>query len=159
MNVWSTAVVVTSGLSLGLWGALAADDAKTDHAQMKKEHAKVHEEHDALLKKVGHWRVEHRKALAALREIEASILEHEAELEELAEHAREHEDHIRHHDEEIADHDHGGDGKGHAELAKTHKQLLEEHASVQKQVSTFHDDHDSLMASLTKLRDSLKKPK
>jgi septal ring factor EnvC (AmiA/AmiB activator) len=93
MNVWTAGILLTSGLSLGLFGAFATDDAKTKHARMKKEHAQVHEEHDALLRKVGKWRVEHRKALAALREIEASILEHEAELEELAEHAREHEDH------------------------------------------------------------------
>lgn len=124
---------------------------------MKNEHAQVHEAHDTLLRQFGKWRSEHRKALAALREIKAGILEHEAALEKLAEHARLHEDHIHHHDDEIAEHEEGGAGHHHEELAAAHKELMSEYAEVQKRMGTFHDDQDTLMKSLTKLRDSLHK--
>jgi small-conductance mechanosensitive channel len=157
MQAWTAGILAAAGLSVGLFGALAADDHQAEHARMKQEHARVHEEHDALLRQLSQWRIEHRRALAALREIEASILEHEATLEELAEHAREHEDHIRHHDEEIAEHEKSGDAKHHAELAKLHKKLLDEHADVNRRIHEFHDDHDALMAGLKKLRDSVKK--
>ena len=149
--------MVLAMLLMGTLATVWAADAKEDHAVMKKEHAKVHAEHDLLLKQLSKWKIEHTEAFAALREIEASILDHEATLQELAEHAREHEDHIQHHEEEFAEHEQGGNDKDHAKMAETHKKLLEEHAKISKQVGEFHDDHDALMASLKKLRDSLKK--
>ena len=146
---------------LGLMAACigyAADDA-SDHAQMKKEDAQAHAEHDAWQKQLVKWRVEHRKALAALREIESRILDHEASLEELAGHAAEHEDHILHHDEEIAAHEKGGKGTDHAKLSEAHKQVMKEHADLAKSLKSFTDDHDHLVAALVQLRDRLpKKP-
>src|SRR5258708_21029740 len=97
--------LLCSGVCLLLfasWSA-TADDA-SEHAQMKKEDAQAHAEHDAWQKQLVKWRVEHRKALAALREIEARILEHEASVEELAGPAAETEDHNHYHDEEDAAH-------------------------------------------------------
>jgi septal ring factor EnvC (AmiA/AmiB activator) len=135
---------------------VAADDA-SDHAQMKKEDAQAHAEHDAWQKLLVKSRVEHRKALAALREIEARILEHEASLEELAGHAAEHEDHIRHHDEEIAAHEKGGKSADHAKLVDAHKQVMKEHAEFGKALTTATDDHDRLIVGLQKLRDQLPK--
>jgi molybdenum-dependent DNA-binding transcriptional regulator ModE len=136
-----------------------AQDAKTDHATMKKEHEKAHAEHDAWDKQIVKWRVEHIKAIASLREIESRILGHEASLEELAGHVADHEDHIRHHEEEIADHEKGGKGSDHAKLGESHKQVMAEHAALAKQVNSFDDDHDKLVAAIQKLREQLpKKP-
>lgn len=147
--------------SLLLVVALVAygQDAKTDHATMKKEHEKAHAEHDAWEKQIVKWQVEHTKALAALREIESRILGHEASLEELAGHVADHEDHIRHHEEEITDHEKGGKGTDHAKLADSHKQVMTEHAALAKQLNSFDDDHDKLVAAIQKLREQLpKKP-
>jgi chromosome segregation ATPase len=136
-----------------------AQDAKTDPATMKKEHEKAHAEHDAWEKQIVKWRVEHTKALAALREIEARILGHEASLEELAGHVADHEDHIRHHDDEITDHEKRGKGADHAKLAESHKQVMAEHTALAKQLNSFDDDHDRLVVAIQKLRDQLpKKP-
>jgi chromosome segregation ATPase len=136
---------------LGLTSLVLADD-KADHAAMKKEHAQAHTEHDAWQQQIGKHRVEHRRALAILREIESRILEHEASLEEIANHMAEHEDHISHHDEEIATHEKSGDDKDHAKLAESHKAVMVEHAAIKKSLDTFHDSHDQLIDGLTKLR-------
>lgn len=152
----SLAVVLTFAFVIA---AVRAADPKSEHAAMKKEHQNAHHEHDALLKQVAKWKIEHRRALATLALIQSKILEHEASLEELAEHAREHEDHIVHHDEEFAAHEKSGDDKDHAKLAETHKKLIEEHAKLLKSASTFEDDHESLIETLRKLGESLSKKK
>jgi hypothetical protein len=137
--------------------AVIAQDAQTEHARMKKEDAQAHAEHDAWQKQIVKWRVEHRKALAALREIESKILDHEASLEELAGHAAEHDDHIRHHDEEIAAHEKEGKATDHAKLAEEHKRVMEEHAKFGKSITSFTDDHEHLVTALMQLRERLSK--
>lgn len=128
-----------------------------EHASMLKEHQKAHSEHDAALSQLSKWRVEHRRALAALASLQAKILEHDASVEELAEHARVHEDHIRHHEDEIHDHEAGGSGADHAHLADHHKKLLKEHQDFQKAMNSVEDNHEHLMLEITKLAESLKK--
>jgi chromosome segregation ATPase len=136
----------------------SADD-KTDHEAMRKEHEQAHKEHDKLFKQIATWKIEHRRALANLAKIESAIFEHEASLEELAEHCREHEDHMVHHDEEFTEHEKSGNDKDHVKLAQSHKQLIEEHAKLLKKAESFEDDHESLVATLRKLADSLDKKK
>ena len=128
--------VLTGFLSVLVYSA----DPKTEHAEMKKEHAKVHAEHDVLLGKIGKAKIEHRRALATLAEIQARILRHEAMLEELAEHAREHEDHIHHHDEEIAEHDKSGKDTDHAKLMVAHKAMIAEHTAIMKSCLLYTSD-------------------
>jgi hypothetical protein len=152
-------VYLVGGLLLALALSAFAQDVKTEHARMKKEDAEAHAEHDAWQKQIVKWRVEHRKALAALRDIEAKILEHEATLEELAGHAVEHDDHIRHHGDEIAAHEKEGQAADHAKLVEEHKRVMKEHADLGKTLTTFTDDHDHLVAALMQLRERLaKKP-
>lgn len=151
-------VCLASLLGCAAWVALAADP-KAEHEAMRKEHAAAHREHDEMLKQVGKWKIEHRKALAVLAQLQAAILEHEAELEELAEHAREHEDHILHHDEEFHEHEKSGDAKGHQELAASHKKMLAEHEKIKKSLGQFKDDHDALIQSLQALGAKLKSQK
>jgi chromosome segregation ATPase len=146
-------------LAMFISSAHSADDAKNEHAVMKKDHVRVHQEHDQLLRQIGKWKVEHRRALATLAEVQARILNHEAALEELAEHAREHEDHIEHHDEEIAMHDKEGSDKDHAKLADAHKKLIDEHAKVMKVSSELEDNHEQLMQLLGKLQELIVKKK
>ena len=139
--------------------AAPAAGVKQGHAEMLKEHHQAHEEHDAALARLGKWRVEHRRALAALASLQAAILEHDASLEELAEHARIHEDHIRHHEEEIHEHDAGGAGTAHEKLAESHKKMLDDHKKFQQSLDHVEDDHDRLMAEIQKLSASLKAAK
>jgi hypothetical protein len=150
-------VLIVGGVLVALSFAAIAQDAQSEHARMKKEDAQAHAEHDAWHKQIVKWRVEHRRALAALREIEAKILDHEASLEELAGHAAEHDDHIRHHDEEIAAHEKEGKAADHAKLVEEHKRVMEEHAKFGKAISSFTDDHDHLVTALMQLRERLSK--
>lgn len=133
--------------------------AGAEHSAMLKEHRQAHEEHDAALTQLGRWRVEHRKALAAIASIQARIYEHDAAIEELAEHARLHEDHIRHHEEEIHEHERSGDAGAHEQLSELHQKLLSEHKKFQEAMHHVEDDHSRLMKELHRLAESLKAEK
>jgi|GEM_PF-1987935 len=134
-------------------------NASPEHSAMLKEHHQAHEEHDAALTQLGRWRVEHRKALAAIAAIQARIYEHDAAIEELAEHARLHEDHIRHHEEEIHEHERSGDAGAHEQLSELHQKLLAEHKTFQEAMHHVEDDHSRLMKELHRLAESLKPKK
>jgi hypothetical protein len=129
---------------------------KVDHGAMKEEHTQAAAEHEEWLVQISKQKVEHRRALAALAEIQARIFEHEATLEELAEHARRHETHIHDHEHEIAEHEAGGEGEDHAALARSHAKFMNEHEEMSALVDANEDQHDKLMAELTRLADALR---
>jgi hypothetical protein len=66
-------------------------------------------------------RAEHKKAIATLDLIRASIMRHDAELEIHEIEIQEHEMHIEEHEAEIARHEKEGDDEGHKQLADSHE--------------------------------------
>lgn len=114
-----------------------------DHHSAKDEHTAAEEDHAKWLKQLRAMRVDHQRALAALKRLEAEILEHEAELEEQISEIEDHRHHIAEHDAAIAA------GKGDAAEAD-HKKIEMRHAKIAEEMKSAHDDHKDLISGLMK---------
>jgi len=130
--------IAACGILVGLTNSVSADDKPA-----QKEHAEAEADHSAWLKELQGMKVEHRKALAALKRLEAEILEHEAELEEQIAEIEDHRRHIHAHEEAIAE------GKGKA-VEKAHQEIEKRHAAIAKAMKSAHQDHKDLISGLRK---------
>jgi len=113
----------------------ADDDAK-------KEHATAESDHIGWLKQLRTMRAEHRRALSALKRLEAEILEHEAELEEQIAEIEEHRQHIHAHEDAIE--------SGSEKLDKKHAELEKRHQEIARAMKSSDKHHKELISGLMK---------
>jgi hypothetical protein len=109
--------------------------------------SRARREHAAWLADYGHWRAEHREALAMLARVQAAILERESSLERQAAE-------IQSHQLELADYDLIGLGTdspdpeteliAHAELAEKHERAREAYERTMK-------EHVNIVAEVKRL--------
>lgn len=130
--------IVACVICVGLSASVNADDKPA-----QKEHAQAEADHGKWLKELQGMKVEHRRALAALKRLEAEILEHEAELEEQIAEIEDHRRHIHAHEAAISE----GEGK---EAEKAHQEIEKRHAMIAKAMKSAHQDHKDLISGLMK---------
>lgn len=107
---------------------------------VKTEEFEVHREHVSWLEECRGWRSEHRKALALLARVQATILEQEAALESHTAAIQAHEMHLqRYHlsqfapdtaDEAFLDEEHGEFTESHERARESHERLKKHHRDI-----------------------------
>ena len=131
------------GIVAVLFVAASMTSLRADDAAAKESHAAAESDHVKWLEQLRTMRVEHRRALAALKRLESEILEHEADLEEQIAEIEAHRRHIESHEAEIA--------AGHAEKSRDdHDEIEKRHAQIAKAMKTAHQDHKDLISGLMK---------
>ncbi len=118
--------------------------------KISQEHA-AKREHAAWLKDCGHWRSEHRRALAMLAKVQAAILQHEAELESHGAQIHSHELHLQ---DYVAFEDgieYGPGSPDFAQLANAHEVFTRQHEQARELHKRIEECHVNVLAEVEKL--------
>lgn len=120
---------------------------RTKDESHQNQHRHSEREHAEWIEKLHAWRAEHRRALAKLSKLEASMLEHDAELEEHLGHIEIHEQHIERHERDIAERKTDGEEPT-PELAEHHSQLDRRHRDLRARMKRMEAVHTQTIATL-----------
>ncbi len=116
----------------------------------QKQHTHCQREHAQWIEKLHCWRAEHKRALAKLSKLQASMMEHDAEIEEHLGHIKVHDQHIERHERGIAAQKTNGKGQVDEELTEGHAHLDKRHRKLRAQIKRMEAVHAETMTAFHK---------
>ncbi len=117
--------------------------------EMQESHDIARREHTEWLRDISHWRVDHRRAMALIAQVQQQLWEADSELEAHSAAIREHHLEMLSHGR-LMDHDVESESveRVHNELEAMHEDVRKRHAALEKQ-------HNELIGDLAKLFEAL----
>ena len=119
----------------------------------KAEHAEDRRQHAEWLRDISRWRVDHRKALSIIAQVESMIFELDSEMEAHAAAIRDHHLKMMQHERGIDD---GAiDDSNREKVDLEHAEMEQLHKDVREYHDNLEERHEELMNDLAVLFDAL----